>query len=243
MLKLCLLTELHEENPENYTYANRLIDCLIQLKQYEEGIKIAEKFRDNSEYRSQANIRLGELYHYNDEKERALKIWTSNIEDHENQPQLYANTAQVMENRREFTAAVEVYKSAREQFQNNRLFFANISNAYMMAGEYESAIDEWFSMLKESPNQISYIQRSLLNYNDPIVYDIAIIELDDRLSDMSVSNPNYQTFFSFRSGCYKKMSSSAGPLLRPRSMRAVLPPIIIRFLIWDETLSTIMNLS
>jgi hypothetical protein len=195
---LPLLSELHEENPDNYNYADLLIDCLIQLKQYDKGITVAESFRNNAEHGTRAHIRLGELYHYNGNEEQALKIWTSNIEAHQNQLQLYLNTAQVMENRREFIAAVEVYKLAREQYQNNQLFFSNIANAYMMAGEYESAIDEWFSMMKESPNQISNIQRSLLTYNDPIVYDIAIIELDDLLSDMSVSDSNYQTFFQLQ---------------------------------------------
>lgn len=192
---LPLLQELNESNPETFVYANQLIDCLIQLKQYDKALEITDQYKGNPEFDSQVQVRIGELYHYKNEKERALEIWKTNLQSNQNQLQLYITTARVMVSRREFMEAVDIYKQARKAFQNNRIFFSDIANAYMQAGEYELAIDEWLSLLEDSPNQISFIQRSLLRYNDPILYDITIIELDERLSSMSVSNPLYQTFY------------------------------------------------
>ncbi|MDR9419631.1 tetratricopeptide repeat protein [Gracilimonas sp.] len=196
---LPILQELHENNPENFTFANRLIDCSIQLKQYDEALTIAEKFKENENVRGQVNIRIGELYHYKGEEDQALEIWKSNLTAHSNQLQLYVNTAQTMINRREYMEAVEIYKKARNSFNNQQIFFSDIANAYMQAGEYELAINEWLALLQDNPNQISYIQRSLLRYNDPILYDITIVELNDRLSEMSVNNELYQTYYQLQS--------------------------------------------
>lgn len=195
---LPLLQELYEEHPEIYAFADRLIDCLIQLKQYDRGLEVAGKYEGHPEFDIRAQIRLAELYHFKGEKEKALDIWIGNIENHPNQHQLYIITARSMISRQEYLEAVEVYKRARKLFQNSRLFYVDIANAYMRAGEYELAIDEWLSLLQDSPNQITFIQRSLLRYNDPILYDITIIELSERLDNISITDPNYQTFYQLQ---------------------------------------------
>ncbi|MGN8226024.1 tetratricopeptide repeat protein [Gracilimonas sp. BCB1] len=195
---LPLLQNLHEDNPETYVYADRLIDCLIQLKQYDQGLEIAHNYQNQPKVESQVQIRIGEIYHFKEQTETALDIWYANLESNPRQLQLYITTARTMVSRREYLEAVEVYKKARNEFQNQRLFFGDIANAYMRAGEYELAIEEWLNLLEASPNQISYIQRSLLRYNDPILYDITIIELDERLSNLSISSPNYQTFYQLQ---------------------------------------------
>jgi tetratricopeptide (TPR) repeat protein len=195
---LPLLDELHESFPENFGYAERLIDCLIQLKQYDKGLEIANKFTDMPSIEHRSKIKVAELYHYKGEKEMAFEIWNENLEAQPRDLQLYINTARTMTSRQEYLKAVEVYKLARENFQNDRLFFGDIANAYMRAGEYESAINEWLALLEESPNQISFIQRSLLRYNDPVLNDITIVELNERLSTMSVSASSYQTLYQLQ---------------------------------------------
>jgi len=195
---LPILLELNEDNPGIYPIADRLIDCYIQLKQYDEALEITRQYAENNDLASQAAIRTGELYHYKGEEERALKIWRTNLEANQNDLQLYMSTARVMTSRREYLSAVNIYKQARIQFQNDRIFFGDIANAYMQAGEYELAIEEWLALLEDSPGQISFIQRSLLRYNDPILYDITIVELNDKLAEMSVSDPLFQTFYQLQ---------------------------------------------
>lgn len=195
---LPLLQDLHENNPQTYVFADRLIDCLIQLKEYDEGLEIVQKYERQNNLKGQILIKKAELLHYKDETEAARKIWFNNLEEHASQLQTYVNTARVMMNRREYLDAVEVYKKARVNFQNERLFFSDIANAYMQAGEYEQAIEEWLNLLKNSPNQVSYIQRSLLRYNDPLLYDISIMELSDYLDNISINAAEYQTFFNLQ---------------------------------------------
>ncbi|SMO77494.1 tetratricopeptide repeat protein [Gracilimonas mengyeensis] len=195
---LPMLEELHQNNPDNFNYAKTLINCLIQLKQYERGIPVAESFSDQPNFSGEANIILGELYHYKGSTEKALEIWKANLDAHYKKLQVYVETARTMINRREYMEAVDVYKKARIDFNNESFFFGDIANAYMQAGEYELAIQEWLKLLEESPGQMSYIQRSLLRYNDPLLYDITIVELDERLDNLSTAEDEYETFFKLQ---------------------------------------------
>lgn len=191
---LPILEELVENEPQTFAYSEKLIDCLIQLKKYDEALEVTEKL-NQPQNESQLNVRIGELYHFKGEKEQAREIWIENLEKNSDQLQLYVNTARIMLDRREYEQAVKVYKKARSVFQNHRMFFGDIANAYLQAGEYELAVQEWLNLLEDSPGQVSFIQRSLLRYDDPILYDIIISELDERLNQISVSSNDYQTLY------------------------------------------------
>ena len=43
---LPVLEQLNREYPLNYEYADRFIDCLIQLKQYDRALSVAWDFKD-----------------------------------------------------------------------------------------------------------------------------------------------------------------------------------------------------
>lgn len=193
-----ILEELAKESPDNYMFTSWLIDCYIQLKKYDDGVSAINHFLNNPQYKNEATIRLAELYHFKGEKEKAIGIWYENIKKASGQLQLYINTASVMIERREYLEAVKVYKMARETFQNNRLFFGDIANAYMRAGEYELAIEEWLNLIEDNPNQLSFVQRNLLRYNDSILYDITIMELEERIDNLQPESPVYQTYFQLQ---------------------------------------------
>src|SRR5690606_16327534 len=58
---LPVLKELNKKEPENYSYSTLLTDCLIQLKQYDEALKVVRRFDEHPVYAGQAQIRIGEL--------------------------------------------------------------------------------------------------------------------------------------------------------------------------------------
>ena len=99
---------------------------------------------------------------------------------------------------KEFEKAVKVLKSAREIFNNQQLFFSEISNTLLQAGNYEGAIEEWIKWLIAQPDQISTIQRTLLRFDDPLLNDITILEIDDRLNELAINDLAYSTLFRFQ---------------------------------------------
>lgn len=195
---LPLFQKITGSHPANYYYSQGLVECLIQLKQYDEGLKEAARFQNHPQFESQAKIRIGEIHHLKGEKELAFEIWQDNLQKFESQLQVYLNTASVMMERREYISAVEVFKAARSFFKNERMFFGEIANAYMQAGEYEMAINEWLNLLESAPEQLSFVQRSLLRYDDPLLYDITIAELALRLRTMTAANAAYHPFYQMQ---------------------------------------------
>lgn len=195
---LPLLEEVYDESPANQNYTSRLIECYIQLKQYDKGLETARAYSRLQPSDSMIPIQTGELYHYMDDTDKAREIWFNNIKAHPRQLQIYINTGQTMIERQEYLMAVDVYRAGRSEFDNQRLFFGDIANAYMRAGEYENATKEWLDLLKDAPNQAGYIKRTLRRYNDPVLYDVTIIDLDERLQEIPVNEPIYGVYFDLQ---------------------------------------------
>ncbi|MFN1834326.1 tetratricopeptide repeat protein [Balneola sp. MJW-20] len=195
---LPLLKQIYEDEPGAYIIADRLAECHIQLKQYEEAVAIMNTFLNDPVNESNAQIRLGELYHLSGDTAKAFNTWSKNLDSHRNEIQVYLSTANSMSDRREFDKAIEVYLKGRSNFNNQQIFFGDLANAYMQAGKYDEAVSEWLDLLKAVPNQAGYIQRTLLRYNDPLIFDLTILEIGDYLNSTPVRNENYRTFYDFQ---------------------------------------------
>lgn len=195
---LPILERISSQNPEIFLFFNRLIECHIQLKGYETALNLVEKNINLNRNVPESNILLGQLYHFMGDTTEAYTVWEQNLNRYPNQLQLYLNTANAMMDRREYSKAIEIYRKGRIVFNNEQLFMSDIPNAYMQAGEYENAIGEWLALVKQNPQQSSGIQRMLLRYNDPILYDIAILELGDALDEMNLNDPSYTAFYELQ---------------------------------------------
>jgi hypothetical protein len=192
---LPILEKINRQQPDVFIFFDRLIECYIQLKEYDTAQSNIESNISNNRNPALSNVLLGEVLHFKGDTTEAYTVWRNNLERYSNQLQLYINTANTMLDRREYSRAIEVYRKGREVFNNSKLFLTDIPNAYMQAGNYDAAIEEWLNLIQEDPRQISAIQRMLLRYDDPFLYDIAILELEDILTEMPLNDPAYQSFY------------------------------------------------
>lgn len=195
---LPMFQRVYDREPTVFQYFSGLVDCHIQLKQYETAEALAKLQSGGPSYPALASVLLGKIRHMQGNEAEARTIWQQNLERNPNQLQVYINTANTMSDRKEFDEAIAVYKKARQVFNNNNLFLLDIPNTYMKAGEYDAAISEWLQLIRNEPGQVMAIQRMLLRYDDPLVYDITILELDDTLQDMPVNDPAYQNLYELQ---------------------------------------------
>lgn len=192
---LPVFKRLVENNPTEYYFFDRYIECFVQLKQYDEGLDAIASLEIPTNFQSQLNVLEGQLFYFKGDTSKAFSIWNSNLEKNSRDLQIYIQTANVMSELKEFERSVKVLRSARDTFNNQQLFYNDISNTLLQAGNYEGAIGEWIDWLIAQPDQISNIQRSLLRFNDPLLNDITILEIDDKLNEIAINDPSYSTLF------------------------------------------------
>jgi len=212
---LPIFKRVYDRQPTVFQYFSGLVECHIQLKQYEKAERLAVTQVSREHYPSLASVLYGKVLHMQGLTDIALQTWEENLNKYSTQLQVYISTANTMSDRKEFDEAIDVYKRARKVFNNEKLFLLDVPNTYMKAGEYDAAIGEWLELIRSDPGQITAIQRMLLRYNDPLVYDITILELDDALQDMPVNDPAYQNFYELQiwllleNGLYRRAYSTA----------------------------------
>lgn len=195
---LPILERLYENQPQTFIYFDRLIECDIELKQYERALDRVKEFKRKGTNTALVGVIEGEIYFFVGEKERAMTLWFENLNRNPGLLQVYINTARTMTERRAYAEALEVYEKARVQFKNPMLFMSEVPMIYMQAGEYDKAIIAWLELIQNSPNQASGFQRMLFRYNDPVLYDISAIEIEAFLSDLSPQDVLYGTFYELQ---------------------------------------------
>lgn len=195
---LPIFKKLVKQNPDEYYFFDRLVECYIQLKQYDEALEAISSLKPTPNFQAQAKVLEGKLYHFKGDTLKAISIWASNLEQNSRNMQVYISTANTMSELKEFEKAIKVLKSARDVFNNQQLFFSEISNTLLQAGNYEGAIEEWIKWLIAQPDQVSTIQRTLLRFDDPLLNDITILEIDDRLNELAINDLAYSTLFRFQ---------------------------------------------
>jgi tetratricopeptide (TPR) repeat protein len=210
-----ILQSLHNQQPQVFVFMERLVECNIQLKQYDRAMSIVNKALNENRNVGLTNIISAKLFHLKGDTTRAYTIWQQNLNTFPDILQYYINTASVMTERREFDKAIEVYKKAREVFQNEDLFVTEIPNVYMQAGRYQEAVGEWLKFITDQPNQSGLFKRLLIRYNDPLLFDDSIAELEFKLQDMPVTHPAYNELFRlqiwllFENELYRRAFASA----------------------------------
>jgi hypothetical protein len=195
---LPILERLHRSEPNAFIYFDRLVKCEIELKQYQIALERVKKYKENGSNSALTGVIEGEIEFFMGNKERAFTLWNDNLEAHPQMLQLYINTARTMADRKAFDQALMVYQKAQQNFKNPMLFISEIPMVHMQAGNYDEAVKSWLTLIQNSPNQASGFQRILFRYNDPLLYDISILELEDLLMRLEHNDVLYGTFYELQ---------------------------------------------
>lgn len=192
---LPLLEYLFENNPNSLLFFDQYTDCLVNLTRYEEAEKIARNQIQEDRFRSQASIKLAEILHISGKRDEAMDIWQSESENGRNSIQNYYTIGSSMLKRQEFDAAIELFKQGQHSFNNPGLFTNELADTYMQAGRFVEAVNEYYQLIIESPDQMSIVQQRFFIMRDPDVYEIAAFELEDLLLDLHFTESSYSSLY------------------------------------------------
>lgn len=192
---LPILRNLYENNPTAHIFFDKYVETLINLKRLDEARKITENQIRNNRTKLRASVRLAEIRHLSGEREKALETWSEIVEENENNIQIYYSIASSMMERREYESAIELYKKARSIFDNSTLFLNDLANAYMQAGRFEEAVNQFYTLIVQSPEQMGIVQQHFLRMRDDDLYEIAAFELEDKLMELDHNHVAYPQLY------------------------------------------------
>jgi|SRR6056297_436001 len=196
---LPILRDLYQQNPDVFTFYEHLTETLINLKLYDEAVEISNTAVQANRNVTRTRIKLAEIYHISVNKDAAAETWQSVLDKNPRQIQVYHSVAASMADRREYQKAIDIYEMSREEFGNPTLFTNEIANAYMQSGQFEKAVNEYYSIITETPQQMGFVQQRFLRMRNDELYSIASLELEDYLLELNIQHPAYPQLYQLLS--------------------------------------------
>ena len=184
--------QLHDDHPGTFIFLDKLTECLINLKEYDKAINITQQAADRGNLRTQALIRLAEIYHTSGEQEKAFGVWNQVLEKYAGSQQMHLRVARSMKERKAYDQAIKIFEEARQISSQSNVAATELADTYLQAGQYERAIQEYLQLVRAQPQRMNFVQRRLIRFRDNYIYDVAILEISDFLDDLSPSHPSYQ---------------------------------------------------
>jgi len=196
---LPILRELHGQNPGAYIFYDHLVETLINLKKYEEAIEVSESAIEAEHNVTRTRVKVAEIHHISENTNRAAEIWQTVLDENPRQIQIFHSVAASMVDRREYDKAIEIYLISRKEFGNPTLFTNEIANAYMQSSQFEKAVNEYYAIITETPEQMGFVQQRFLRMRNDELYSIASLELEDYLLEMDIRHPAYSHLYQLLS--------------------------------------------
>ena len=186
-----IFKQLHLENRGAFIFYDKYVETLVNTKDFNTAVRVSKDQIQNGHSPTQTMIRLGEIYHVMGERDQAIDLWLEVVDQNRNSIQTYYSVGSAMISRNEYTAAVDLYRKARELSGNQNLFMNEIANSLMQSGRFSEAMNEYFKLITNSPDQMTYVQQQLLRMRDNSMYETAAIELEDYLLGLETDHEAY----------------------------------------------------
>ncbi|NGP86826.1 tetratricopeptide repeat protein [Fodinibius halophilus] len=183
---------LHKERPNNFTYFNKAVECLINLKKYDRAISLAQQAVEENHYKARAQIQLGKIYHVKGSTDKAFSIWDKLANEYTKDRQISLQLARTLTRRQAFDRAIDIYQQLQSYVTSSNMISSELADTYLQAGKYEQAIREYLQLVKKSPARMSFMQQRLIRFQDDYIYDVAILEISDFLEQLSPRHPSYR---------------------------------------------------
>ncbi|WP_069131008.1 tetratricopeptide repeat protein [Rhodohalobacter halophilus] len=190
-----LFADLHERNPRSNVYFERLVEALINNGELGRAEEVVRNQIGRNLITLQAKAKLGEILHLNSKPEEALEVWYDVLDENPQNIQATYIIASSMASRQEFEEAAKAYRAAREIHNNPTLFLNELANTYLLAGRFDEAVNEYFTLIMEAPQQMAIVQQRFFQMRDEQLYDIASFELEDLLLELSPSHEAYSALY------------------------------------------------
>lgn len=142
----------------NRFYYQRLYATYLQIGEYKDAARLAEKRLKKYPGELQLYVDQGNAYQVQKEARKAEKYFDKAVESVTSNLAPVPDLAMAFVNIGRHDYAIRTYQAAREKTRNNQLYFTEVVGVYQAMGDYNAMTQEYFSLLDSQPRMISSVQ-------------------------------------------------------------------------------------
>jgi len=175
-----IFEELYQKQPDNFQFFDALNRVYLQLKDYDNSIKMIEQYLNLNPSDINLYGLLGKTYYIKGEEQKAFDIWEKALMSSAGSPNNYRIIANYAIERRAFEKAIEYLNKGKEVSDDPRIFSFDLANLYSLTMRYKDAAGEYCSIISAHPKQYQLVESRILLYiNKPGAIDQTIDVVED----------------------------------------------------------------
>jgi tetratricopeptide (TPR) repeat protein len=218
-----ILETLNKKDPGNIQYFNKLNTLYLQLKKYDESIKIINSRilltpQDISLYGM-----LGSTHYTSGDRTKAYQVWDDTIDKNKSNQMTIRIISNYVIDRRDFEKAIQYLNLGKETSQDPFLYSYDLGELYQITMRYREAAGEYCDLIKANPSQYQQIESKILSYsNKPNALDETIEVVEKHKSDdisfsyllarLNIEKKNYDEAFDLYKEIDKRQNTKGADL-------------------------------
>lgn len=159
-----LYEELYAKDSLNYAVFDALRRMYLQLKKYDEAIKMVQARLRKIPNDPVTLSQLGTIYLRASKEKEAFDAWDKAIAVGPPSETTYRIVGDAMVENRVFDRAIALYRRARTELGNPGLFTIDIAYLYSIVLNYTEATREYLRLVRDVPQQLAYVQSRIASY-------------------------------------------------------------------------------
>lgn len=172
-----LFSDLVSKQPENTVYFEKLMDCLTQLRNYDEALtQINQRIRkfpaDPVNY-----YLMGNIYELKEQPDEATAAFEEAIRVSAKNPSTIARLAQEFQERGKYDYALKTYEASGKNGTLHPSFTLPMASLYYRLGDYKKMIDSYLDAVEYRPESVSFV----LNYFQRYLPDDHLEDLEQKV--------------------------------------------------------------
>ncbi len=181
-----LYTKIIETDPNRALYLQRLTDCLISLKQFDNAEKLIKGEMDRNPKDIQLLVSLGNIFDRKGEPIKAQKQYDKAIDLLDANLDNITNLAKAFTGLAMFDQAIQVYEKGAKVLKDDKIYAFNLADLYRRKGDEKMMVTNYLRSAHQFATNQTYLYQTFENNLSPSSYD----DLQTQLYTFIQANPD-----------------------------------------------------
>ncbi|MFO8099870.1 MAG: tetratricopeptide repeat protein, partial [Salinibacter sp.] len=155
-----ILESVYERDPTQTVVFQRLKEAYQENKQYTAAVELLNDRIDERPTPALLTEKARLLYQ-DGQEDRALEVWREALDLQPEEISTYRRVYRMLVDLREYGPAIDVLTRARSALDRPSVFRTDLARLYNRDGQHEKAMQEYVSLLADSPDRLNYVKEQL----------------------------------------------------------------------------------